>query len=367
MAACFPRDCSSFSRAKHRIRSGRIMILGAKAEYRKRGIFALFAHEMFRRGKEFDAVGAEASWILEDNDKLNRPLRGAGREGISPLADLRPTHRRDAHEHFRQVRAYTRSPRQRRPRASIRISRRSKRSTATEARDRRRVEDHGRVEQLPRPHASPEGARGGARRAVRRTAAAPREAGSSTERSTSTTSSRNGSRASSTRKPRSSSPPAIRRASARIAPLVGRGDHVFLDRLDHASLVDGARLVVRRRCIAIRTATSRSLDRQLARTATRRRQARRHRRCLLDGRQYRRSARARARSQGAWRARVLVDEAHALGVLGDDGAGTASHFGIGDQVDLITRDVLQVARVGRRRRCRAGVGRFTGCVITAAR
>ena len=27
-----------------------------------------------------------------------------------------------------------------------------------------------------------------------------------------------------------------------LAPLVGRGDHVFLDRLDHASLVDGARL-----------------------------------------------------------------------------------------------------------------------------
>lgn len=64
--------------AKRKLRTGRIMILGAKAEYRSRGIFALFANEMFRRGKAFDAVGAEASWILEDNDRLNRPLQALG-------------------------------------------------------------------------------------------------------------------------------------------------------------------------------------------------------------------------------------------------------------------------------------------------
>ena len=64
--------------AKKRIKTGRIMILGAKAEYRNRGIFALFANEMFRRGKEIDAVGAEASWILDDNDRLNKPLEAMG-------------------------------------------------------------------------------------------------------------------------------------------------------------------------------------------------------------------------------------------------------------------------------------------------
>ena len=64
--------------AKRRIKSGRIMILGAKAEHRKRGIFALFAYEMFRRGKEFNGVAAEASWILDDNDNLNRPLAAMG-------------------------------------------------------------------------------------------------------------------------------------------------------------------------------------------------------------------------------------------------------------------------------------------------
>ncbi len=34
-------------------------------------------------------------------------------------------------------------------------------------------------------------------------------------------------------------------------------------------------------------------------------------------------------------AQVLIDEAHAIGVLGPDGAGTVSHFGLDDEVDLI--------------------------------
>ena len=64
--------------AKKRIKTGRIMILGAKAEFRNRGIFALFANEMFRRGSAINAIGAEASWILEDNERLNKPLEAMG-------------------------------------------------------------------------------------------------------------------------------------------------------------------------------------------------------------------------------------------------------------------------------------------------
>ncbi len=74
----FPTGLFKLLAAKKRLKTGRIMILGAKPEYRNRGIFALFASEMFRRGKEFGALGAEASWILEDNDKLNRPLESMG-------------------------------------------------------------------------------------------------------------------------------------------------------------------------------------------------------------------------------------------------------------------------------------------------
>ena len=73
----FPTGLFKILSARSRIRTGRIMILGAKTEYRRRGIFALFAHEMFRRAKA-KSIGAEASWILEDNDKLNRPLTAMG-------------------------------------------------------------------------------------------------------------------------------------------------------------------------------------------------------------------------------------------------------------------------------------------------
>jgi GNAT superfamily N-acetyltransferase len=64
--------------AKSRLKTVRIMILGAKEEFRKRGIFTLFVHEMVRRGRAAGLTGGEASWILEDNVKLNRPLESLG-------------------------------------------------------------------------------------------------------------------------------------------------------------------------------------------------------------------------------------------------------------------------------------------------
>jgi 8-amino-7-oxononanoate synthase len=36
-----------------------------------------------------------------------------------------------------------------------------------------------------------------------------------------------------------------------------------------------------------------------------------------------------------YNARIMVDDAHGLGVLGDHGRGTADHFGLGDDVDII--------------------------------
>jgi GNAT superfamily N-acetyltransferase len=74
----FPTGIFKLLAAKRRITTGRIMILGAKPEYRNRGIFALFAHEMYARGKAMNVTGGEASWILEDNERLNRPLRKLG-------------------------------------------------------------------------------------------------------------------------------------------------------------------------------------------------------------------------------------------------------------------------------------------------
>ena len=74
----FPTGLFKLLGAKSKINTGRIMILGAKEEYRNQGIFALFAYEMFRRGKAFNQLGGEGSWILEDNDRLNRPLLRLG-------------------------------------------------------------------------------------------------------------------------------------------------------------------------------------------------------------------------------------------------------------------------------------------------
>jgi 8-amino-7-oxononanoate synthase len=118
-----------------------------------------------------------------------------------------------------------------------------------------------------------------------------------------------------------------------LGPLLGRNDHAFLDRLDHASLVDGARLgngEVHRYSHGDFDA----LARQLARTPPGAGKL-----VVTDGIFSMEGTiadlpRVVAVSK-AHGASVLVDEAHAVGVLGDDGAGTVSHFGLRDQVDLV--------------------------------
>jgi 8-amino-7-oxononanoate synthase len=118
-----------------------------------------------------------------------------------------------------------------------------------------------------------------------------------------------------------------------IATLAGRGDHLFLDRLDHASLVDAARLgfaEVHR----YPHADFAALDRQLSATPE-------HAAKLVatDGVFSMEGTivdlpklAAVARDHDA---QILVDEAHALGVLGKTGAGTVEHFGMEKDVDLV--------------------------------
>jgi len=63
-----------------RIRRGRVILLGIRERYRGQHIFPLFMQELLRRSREpgFKGVGAEASWVLEDNDALIRPLTAMG-------------------------------------------------------------------------------------------------------------------------------------------------------------------------------------------------------------------------------------------------------------------------------------------------
>lgn len=74
----FPTGAIKLLLGKSKLRSGRVMALGIKREFRTRSIFPLFVHEAFRRGRAYGAVGAEASWILEDNELLLGPLRAIG-------------------------------------------------------------------------------------------------------------------------------------------------------------------------------------------------------------------------------------------------------------------------------------------------
>ena len=118
-----------------------------------------------------------------------------------------------------------------------------------------------------------------------------------------------------------------------LGPLLGRNDHAFLDRLDHASLVDGARLGVGE----LHRFAHRDFDglaRQLSKVPSGAGKL-----VVTDGVFSMEGTIVDlprlvsvAKRHGA---AVLVDEAHAVGVLGDDGAGTVSHFGLHEHVDLI--------------------------------
>ncbi|NUO93151.1 MAG: N-acetyltransferase [Gemmatimonadaceae bacterium] len=63
---------------KRRIRNMRVMALGVRRAARSRSILALFTYEIMRRGKLYGKNGAEASWLLEDNQLIVKPMRAMG-------------------------------------------------------------------------------------------------------------------------------------------------------------------------------------------------------------------------------------------------------------------------------------------------
>ncbi|HET9424519.1 MAG TPA: hypothetical protein VFO55_04035 [Gemmatimonadaceae bacterium] len=74
----FPFGFLKLLAAKRKLKSGRMMVLGIKAEHRTRSILPLFIHELVRRAEAMDAVGGEASWILEDNLQMVRAMESIG-------------------------------------------------------------------------------------------------------------------------------------------------------------------------------------------------------------------------------------------------------------------------------------------------
>ena len=118
-----------------------------------------------------------------------------------------------------------------------------------------------------------------------------------------------------------------------ISAVLGRDDVVVIDKDDHASIVDACRLGFGKMVRFIHNDLS-SLERQLKNVPSTSGSL-----VIVDG----------VYSMGGdivplpevvrlckkYGARLYVDDAHSLGVLGPQGRGTAAHFGLTDEVDMI--------------------------------
>jgi 8-amino-7-oxononanoate synthase len=118
-----------------------------------------------------------------------------------------------------------------------------------------------------------------------------------------------------------------------ISGLIGRGEVVYLDKLDHASIVDGAKMSYGE-TERFNHGDLASLERKLERD-----RGGRGAMIVVDGVYSMEGDIADvpglsrvARKHGA---ALAVDDAHSIGVLGPNGDGTAAHFGMIDDVDII--------------------------------
>jgi 8-amino-7-oxononanoate synthase len=118
-----------------------------------------------------------------------------------------------------------------------------------------------------------------------------------------------------------------------IAALLGRGDRLYEDRLNHASLLD-AGLLSRSKMQRYPHADMAVLERQLADGATARKLIVTDGVFSMDGDLAPLPELAGlARGHDAW---LMVDDAHGLGVLGEEGRGSLDHFGLGmEQVPIL--------------------------------
>jgi 8-amino-7-oxononanoate synthase len=110
-----------------------------------------------------------------------------------------------------------------------------------------------------------------------------------------------------------------------VTALLGRGDQLFEDRLNHASLLD-AGLLSRAKMRRYPHADMATLERQLADVGTGRKLIVTDGVFSMDGDLAPLPALAElAQAHGGW---LMVDDAHGLGVLGREGRGSLDHFGL---------------------------------------
>jgi len=118
-----------------------------------------------------------------------------------------------------------------------------------------------------------------------------------------------------------------------IPTVTGRNDYILIDELDHASIIEATRLSFAK-VLKFRHNDMNSLERLL-------------KKCdpggikliVVDGIYSMEGDIANlpgiVKLADKYEATVMIDDAHAIGVIGKQGSGTASHFGLTNKVDLI--------------------------------
>jgi len=118
-----------------------------------------------------------------------------------------------------------------------------------------------------------------------------------------------------------------------ISCLSGRNDYIIIDELDHASIIDGARLSFSK-VIKYKHNDMVSLERQLSNLPDNAVKL-----IVVDGVFSMEGDIVKLPEivtlSKKYGATIIVDDAHAVGVIGEQGSGTASHFGLVDDVDFI--------------------------------
>ena len=118
-----------------------------------------------------------------------------------------------------------------------------------------------------------------------------------------------------------------------VAAITGRNGIVILDELDHASIIEGSRLSFSK-VLKFAHNDMRDLE-DILRSV----QAEQIKMIVVDGIFSMEGDISNlpeiTRLANKYEALVMVDDAHALGVIGENGMGTASHFDLTNQVDII--------------------------------
>ncbi len=118
-----------------------------------------------------------------------------------------------------------------------------------------------------------------------------------------------------------------------ISALVNKGEYIITDRSDHASIVDGCRLSFGK-VLKFRHNSMSDLKRVLSTCPKHSGKL-----IVVDGVFSMEGDIAKlpdiVELAKKYHARVMVDDAHSIGVLGKNGRGTAEHFNLEDEVDII--------------------------------